>query len=60
MSDTTETTYRNKIHDLNKYESQYGLIQRLKLLGLEPKIVLPLLIKSSEYTKFIFKLWLSF
>jgi len=49
MSDTTETTYINKIHDLNKYESQYSLIQRLKLLGLEPKIVLPLLIKSSEF-----------
>jgi hypothetical protein len=56
MSDTTETAYINKIHDLNKYESQYSLIQRLKLLGLEPKVVLPLLIKNSEFETQIAKL----
>ncbi len=56
MSDTKETTYRNKIHDLNKHESQYRLIQRLELLGLEPEIVLPLLIKNSEFETQIAKL----
>ncbi len=56
MSDTTETTYINKIHDLNKYESQHSLIQRLKLLELEPEKVLPLLIKNSEFKTQIAKL----
>ncbi|TEW56572.1 hypothetical protein E2R68_00620 [Psychromonas sp. RZ22] len=56
MNDTKETTYINKIHDLNKYESQYDLIQRLQLLELEPEIVLPLLIKSKEFQTQIAKL----